>query len=108
MIKPEFCSGLLDSGDAWAATSFVWEGLTFRRGDIIFVKDVPMLLVAGVVAENGCFSMIGHSMAFVRKVTDSASAWQRGALANYEIDPLCVRLPAAWHSEGTDYVVLSF
>ena len=39
LVQPQYCAGLLESGDGWASKSFVWEGLHCREGDVILVKD---------------------------------------------------------------------
>ena len=39
LVKPEFCIGLLESGDGWASKVFVWDGLCFRTGGVILVQE---------------------------------------------------------------------
>ena len=106
LIKPERCAGLVDGGDALAATSFVWEGLALRRSDVILVNDTPVLVNAGVVASDDTFCVLGHSMGLVQQVTDSASRWRPGALSLWQLTPGCVRTPAAWHRHGGHFVIL--
>ena len=105
LVKPELCAGLVDGG-AWAATSFVWEGLAFRRNDVILVNDTPVLLNAGVVTSDEAICVLGHSLTLVDKVTDCASSWRLGAVSLWQLSPLSVGLPATWHRDGDLFVIL--
>ena len=106
LVKPELCTGLVDGGDAWVAASFVWEGLALRRSDVILVNDTPVLVNAGVVTNDDTFCVLGQSLSLVRQVTDSASSWRPGALSLWQLSPLCVSTPAAWHRDGDLFVIL--
>ena len=108
LIQPQLYPGLLDGVDAWVSTAFVWEGMTMRRGDLVYIRDSPVLVSAGVVADDQTFHILGYAGAFVDQVTDSAWSWRRGDLRLFKMQPLCVALPAAWHLDGELYVIIAF
>ena len=67
-----------------------------------------MLIEAGVVANDENY-LAARAFSFMGKVTTSASKWRLDASVTlWPLVPEGVLLPAAWHADGDDYVIVLF
>ena len=72
------------------------------------LEDSPVLMVAGVLAGDSNY-LAGRSFSLLSHVTDSASKWRLAVdVSLWPLEMGGVKLPAAWHEEGGDYVILLF
>ena len=105
LVRPQSCPEYYPGSETFVSEVCMWNGTTVRKDDVVFVDDVPVLVI-GCMVVDGVFFLVHHALTFMGTVAGAATRWRRGESTMAALDFLGLRLPAAWHLDGDTIIIL--